>query len=138
MSALAYISAFDGVTIVNGTTMKHRSLLPPTSVVLNRIVELPNGTLMNYDGSADPVLVPGVARQHIVISGSTATTLYDAIAAKQGLLGTITRSRSSNGNTSTASGICLSVIPMGSSKPTQGFIEAVIEFRLLGDWSSWA
>lgn len=138
MSALAYISAFDGVTIVNGTTMKHRSLLAPTSVVLNRIVELPNGTLMNYDGSADPVLVPGVARQHIVISGSTATTLYDAIAAKQGLLGTITRSRSSNGNTSTASGICLSVIPMGSSKPTQGFIEAVIEFRLIGDWSSWA
>lgn len=138
MSALAYISAFDGATIVNGTTMKHRSLLPPTGEVLNRIVDLPNGTLMNYDGSSDPVLVPGVARQHVVISGATAVTLYDAIAAKQGLLGTITRTRVSNGNTSTASGICLSVSPLTSSKPTQGFIEAVVEFRLIGDWSSWA
>lgn len=134
MSGAAYLSAFDGVTMVDGTNTKHRSLLAPTAVVVNRLVVLPNGTKINYDGTSDPETYPGTARQHIVGSGASALTNYNNIANKIANRGTLTKTNLAGG-TATCAAICLTVTPLASTKPAVNFFEYVVEFELEGEWS---
>lgn len=134
MTAAAYLSNFDGVTVANTTDKKPRSFFGATDTVMNRLVTLPNGTVVNYDGTADPPTMPGLIRQHIVATGASALTNYNAISAKVGMRGTATKTYLAGGSAS-ATGICLAVTPLATCVPTKNFYEYIIEIMLEGDWS---
>ena len=132
--ASGYYSAFDGLTIVDGSTTKHRSVEGLTDVVIDRTKNLASGTKVNYDGTSDASTHPGRARQQIVASGGGALTALDNLIAKIGMRGTLTRTKLATG-TETCTAILEDVQVMSTTRPVFTYYEYIAYWNLETDWA---
>lgn len=132
MTVLGWITAFDGTTIINGTTAKHRSMIAGTEVVRSAFYTLPNGTKMNYDGTGDPVMMPGPFSQHIVATDDS--HIRDCLA-KLGMRGTATLTRVVGAPTKTCTAILTKVEILPTSLPSKDYYEYIVYFEQEDDWA---
>ena len=81
---LGYIWKFDTLEIVGSTAKANEKSVTHGGVMANvKIVKLPNGTVINYDGTADASTSYGPFEQEIAVY-SSAVTLYNSLKAKLG------------------------------------------------------
>lgn len=130
---LGYISAFDGLTLVDGSAKKAKNLIGITNTVNNSLYTLPNGTVVNYEGTADSVTSPGSATQNITIKTSAAA-FYNSLSAKIGNRGTVTRTNVTTG-TQTCTGILVDVKILDESVWPKGFLMLALTFNFETNWA---
>lgn len=122
---LGYISAFDTLTVVDNTTKKAKNLIAQTYTVAENLYTLPNGTVVNYDGTADTVVSPGKVTQRIAVSTPTAPTsayaFYNSLIPKLGNRGTLTKTYVTTGS-QTCTAILKEVKLLEESIPSVGFL----------------
>jgi len=133
MASLGYISAFDGLTIVDGSTKKARNPVGDTDIARVLLSTLPNGTKLNYDGPYDSDLSPGSATQVMTIS-TAGTAFYDSLLAKKGNQGEVTKTLLSTGSVR-CTGILSNVQILGDSLPQIGHLVLAINFEFETSWS---
>lgn len=102
----SHISAFNGVTLSNGTTRRALDLIRETGQPQSQIITLPNGQKLDQTPSGTTqTIVPGKIKSQFLINEGTAATnrtTYNAIAAKLGTYGTLTLAERDDVNTYTA------------------------------------
>lgn len=90
---IGYISAFDGTTLHNGTTLLATDeFVVQASAAVVRYVTLADGSLYDMDGTDDNVVRPASFTSSVLIvqtSASNLQTAVDTIVAKVGQRGTL-------------------------------------------------
>lgn len=136
MSAIGYISAFDGLTLVNGTTpaatLAAINHVDDTAVVINRFVTLPNGTVLNLDGTEDADTSPGKATQ-IIRSSQSAFIFYNSVKSKKGVRGTITKTLLLFGS-QTCTGVLMDVRIVEPFTSAEDRVELELDFQFETEW----
>lgn len=130
---IGYLTAFDGTTLINHSTLCAISVAQQASIVALRTYVLPNGTIVNYDGTSDAALTPGQISQEIMAT-SGGIALHDALAAKIGNYGTLTLTQLATG-TVTANAILTSIEDISDSMARADAMKISLTFQLVGDWA---
>ena len=132
-NTVGYLTAFDGVTLLNHSTLKATNNVSNTSTVLLRTHVLPSGFKVYYPAAADSPVTPGKATQDIYcVSGGEA--LYGALTPKLGHIGTLTLTKLATG-TLTCSAVLEAVdnITQRSIHGT-GYMQIRVTFELISEW----
>lgn len=131
------VSAFDGVTLHNGTTLRAVNRIAEVSRARTQIVTLPSGA--KYDnmqaGDVAPQ-IPGLVTQEIIVGDQTWAvnqSTFGTIAGKLGVRGTLTFKRVDNATTYTATARMTGIRNL--TQPTQlntaGIMKIAVTFELL-------
>ena len=140
MSAIGYISDFDGLELIDdtvtvgGVNYKAQSLVGDTSQVISRFRQLANGTVVNYDGTSDADTSPAREVKQKISVSSSPTTYYDTVAAKLGMRGTVTKYKLAGG-TETCTGVLNEVKLLERSRPAHGYIWLELIFAMETEWA---
>ena len=134
---LGYVTAFDGITVHSGSTLKSLTAIGSTNTVQEKMFTLPNGTKVNYDGTTDTNVTPGSIKVDFWFTSSAYST-YDGLQAKKGNRGTLTKTKFSTVSPGTE--ICTAVlmnidINQEKSRPKKGKLYVTMEFELETDWA---
>lgn len=139
MAQLGYISAFDGVTLSDGSARKPQTPVGDTAIVQSKMYVLPNGTKINYNGTGDDNTTPGgVKVRHVIKStsgGDTAITRYNAITGKKGNRGTLTKTIFGTSTTQTCTAVLTDVQVMANSLPQKNILFLDLTFECETDWA---
>ena len=133
-NTVGYLTAFDGTTLINHSTLRATGVVANTTTAHIRTYVLPNGTKVNYDGTADGAVTPGKATQRIYcVSGGA--TLYAALAGKLGYYGTLTLTKLATGTTT-----CSAILESAEDITQRvihgtGYMEILVTFELVSEWS---
>ncbi len=136
---LGYITTFNALTVTNPSGSADQ--LPTTyttggMTVRPRIIILPNGVKVHYDGSSDAPSLPGKVVQELVDTTGTAGALIDTFGTWLGDVGDLVLTVvSSGGGTKTAEGILVDVEDI---TPVQGNRDKVwirLTWEMLEDWA---
>lgn len=134
---LGYISTFDTLEMVNGTTKKAKNLVAQTYTVAENLYTLPNGTVVNYDGTADTVTTPGKVTQRIAVSVPTVPTsayaFYNSLIPKLGNRGTLTKTYVTTGS-QTCTAILKEVRLLEESQPGLGYLVMDVTWECETAW----
>lgn len=134
---LGYISIFDTLTLIDGTTKKAKNLIGQTYTVAENLYTLPNGTVVNYDGTADTVVSPGIVIQRIAASVPTSPTstyaFYNSLISKLGNRGTLTKTLVTTG-TMTCTAILKDVKILEEGLPGLGYMVFDVTFACETTW----
>jgi len=133
MAGIGYISAFDGLTVVDGSTKKAKNPVGDTDIARVLLHTLPNGTILNYDGPYDSDTIPGGATQVMSISTAGAT-FYGTLLAKKGNQGEVTKTLLAGGS-ERCTGILANVQILGDSVPQIGYLTLALNFSFETTWS---
>ena len=132
-NTVGYLITFDSTTLIDHSTLKGASICQNGATVHRRTYVLPSGTVVNYDGTADSVVVPGEVSQDIFCTTGGAA-LYNTLSAKLGYYGDLVLSPLSGANV-TATAILLSVEDV-STTPIERVSRMTIRvtFQTLDTW----
>ena len=133
-NTVGYLTAFDGTTLVNHSTLRATTVVGNTTTVHIKTYVLPNGTKVNYDAAADASTTPGKAIQEIHCD-SGGGALYAALTAKLGFYGTLTLTKLATGAL-TCSAI-LEMVEDISLHPIHGtgYMKIRVTFELVSEWA---
>jgi len=131
-SELGYLTAFDGLTLIDHSTKTGRTPLSNAATVNLPIYVLPNGTKAYYNGTTDATLTPGRMTQGLLCTAS-GRTFYNQIVAKLGNYGVLTLTKA-NGGTATANAILLAVIDVTPGLAVRDYIWIDATFEVLDNW----
>lgn len=92
-----YVSAFDGVTLVDGTSKLAASFDFASVEVSTKIKRLPNGTIVRYDGTDDSDMLPGNTQSVTVYCKNSYKTFVEQMHGKIGDYGVLTFTKLSGG-----------------------------------------
>lgn len=132
---LGYLTAFDGLTIVDGSSSKvpvSEAPVGETGEVIDRFQELHNGTVMDYDGTSASDIAPGRITQVVIVT-ATVGSYYGSAIAKIGEEGTLTKTKFPSG-TETCTARCMSVEPLGRSLPGKNIAYFLWTFQGKTNW----
>ena len=133
---LGYLSAFDGLTIANTTTMKAVLGQEPaadTKDAIDRMQKLANGTIVDYDGTATSSFNYGEVTQVVIVTAS-AVTHFNTAQLKRGVYGTLTKTLFAGG-TETCNARCIDISPLSQSLPGKDTLYIQWIFQTVGAWS---
>jgi hypothetical protein len=141
MASYGYINDFGSLVIIDdsntagGYVKKAQSLVGNTDMVINRFVQLPNGTKVNFDGTGSATTMPGDnVKQRVSVNDSSAQ-FYDAASALVGTRDTVTKYVWADGTTETCTGILKEVRILPRSRPALDFGVFELIFNLESDWA---
>lgn len=132
--SLGYLSAFDGITLVNRTTRFDMGWVTAAAQVLTRTERLPNGTIINYDGNTDSIVVPGnLSPQEIYVSEG-AESFFASLVAKLGHVGTLTLTKKAGGTVTTTA--ILTAVKDTTPRLIQGdALRITVQFTVIDAWA---
>ena len=131
---LGYISIFDTLQIVGSTAKAVEKSLTMGGVTANvKIVKLPNGTVINYDGTSDASISYGPFEQEIGVY-SSAVALYNSINAKLGNRGSATKTSMTGANYTNAGVVLERVEIVSIDAPTADAMTLKLYFETDQAW----
>lgn len=133
VNTVGYLSAFDGTTLVDGSTKFAAAYVQNAAQVVLKTYRLPNGTVVNYDGTSDSALTVGPISQE-VYAASSALTFYNTLVGKLGHYGTLTLTKLAGGTTTT-SAILTAVRDVTPALTARSAMNIVVEFEVVTSWS---
>ena len=104
-----------------------------TDEVIDRMHNLHNGTIMDYDGTADADLRPGLVSQ-LTSCNTSGKAYYATVVAMVGENGTLTKTLFAGG-TETCTARCIDITPISSSLPGKDVIRVMYRFRCKTSWA---
>ena len=133
-NTVGYLITFDGTTMINHTTLKGASICQNGAVARPLVYSLPSGTIVNYDGTADSAVLPGIVEQEVFCT-TGGPALYGTLAAKQGNYGTLVLSPLTGANVSVAA-ILLTIEDI-SATPIERVTRMTfrVTFQTLATWA---
>ena len=136
-TTVGYILSFDGtviVDIVGATTLRAITTAQNGAVANALLYTLPNGTRINYNGTADATTTPGRMSQSIICT-SGGPALYGTLVAKLGHYGTTVLSPLSGADLSAASILVAveDITPAKIARVNSMHIRITVE--VVGDWT---
>lgn len=138
MTPIAYITAFRGVTLHNGTDRFAINVISQSPVARMKIVTLPGGATYDAHETGDAPTAPGMITAVFFLklgSPTAAGTEFETLAALAGKAGTLTAKRADDSIVSCTARLKKVVNIHKYRNRMPGQIKVSMEFQPTTDWS---
>jgi len=133
--AVGYVTMFDLVAVVNGTTRRATTYTGDGTIAKARVITLPNGTKVNYDGTSDsPTTLGRVTQEFLDTAGSAYMT---SLHNKLGNVGLLVLTDAADDPTTYLSASAI-LIKVQDTTPVQGARDKVwctATWEIVGAWA---
>lgn len=134
-NAVGYIQSFAGTTLVDNSTKHATNRVQNAARVINRSYTLPNGTVVDYDGTSNADLTPGSVSQEILVTSSGAS-FYTTMLGLLGTRGDLVLLKDVDGLTRTASARLIEVDDTTTGIVSRaGHMKIRLTWQVLGNWA---
>ena len=133
--SIGYVSTWNGTWLINDTTRFATKYTGNGLIVKPRIVVLPDGTKVSYDGTSTSPSSPGRLTQEFY--DTEGPTFLDSLHGQLGKVSTVVLRESENAgaNTDSAQAILVMVKDVTPIQGKRSRVWGEVTWEIIGDWS---